>query len=41
MYIGASDLLPESHHNHPTRWTTFSTILGMATIAIAIHFAGA
>src|SRR6185295_15938030 len=28
-YIGASDLLPESHHAHPTKWTTFMTILGM------------
>lgn len=40
LYIGASDLLPESHHNHPTRWTTFATILGMTTICLAIHFAG-
>lgn len=40
LYIGASDLLPESHHAHPTRWTTFATVLGMAVIWIAVHFAG-
>lgn len=39
LYIGASDLLPESHHNHPTRWTTFATIVGMAVIYIAVRFA--
>jgi len=32
IYIGASDLLPESHHAHPKIWTTISTILGMALI---------
>lgn len=40
LYIGASDLLPESHHNHPTRWTTFATIIGMAVIFAAVRFAG-
>ncbi|MEN9621971.1 MAG: hypothetical protein RLZZ67_405 [Candidatus Parcubacteria bacterium] len=40
LYIGASDLLPESHHNHPTRWTTIATVLGMAVIYFAIRFAG-
>lgn len=40
LYIGASDLLPESHHRHPTFWTTFSTILGMAVLYIAIQLAG-
>jgi len=40
LYIGASDLLPESHHNHPTHWTTFATILGMAVIYAAVYFAG-
>lgn len=39
LYIGASDLLPESHHNHPTKWTTFATVCGMAVIYLAIHFA--
>jgi len=40
IYIGASDLLPESHHSHPTRWTTFATVLGMAVIYFAVHLAG-
>lgn len=39
LYIGASDLLPESHHEHPVRWTTVSTILGMALIYIVIQAA--
>ena len=40
LYIGASDLLPESHHKHPTYWTTIATALGMTTIYFAVHFAG-
>jgi ZIP family zinc transporter len=40
LYIGASDLLPESHHNHPTVWTTFATVLGIAVLYGAIHLAG-
>ncbi|MDD5720933.1 MAG: ZIP family metal transporter [Candidatus Pacebacteria bacterium] len=40
LYIGASDLLPESHHSHPTAWTTFSTILGVAVLFGAIKLAG-
>lgn len=39
LYIGASDLLPESHHAHPMRWTTVATIVGMVTIYIIIHLA--
>ncbi len=39
LYIGASDLLPESHHNHPTIWTTVLTIMGMTVIYLAISFA--
>ena len=39
LYIGASDLLPESHHEHPVRWTTFATVLGMATLYAVIRFA--
>jgi len=38
LYIGASDLLPESHHRHPTPWTTVSTILGLGIIYLAITF---
>ncbi len=40
LYIGASDLLPESHHGHPTAWTTFATVLGMAVLYTAIRLAG-
>jgi ZIP family zinc transporter len=40
LYISASDLIPESHHRHPTIWTTVTTILGMAVIFFAIHLAG-
>jgi zinc transporter ZupT len=39
LYIGASDLLPESHHNHPTVWTTVATVFGMAVIYGAISVA--
>ena len=40
LYIGASDLLPESHHNHPTYLTTVCTVLGIAVLYIAIKLAG-
>ena len=40
LYLGASDLLPESHHQHPTIWTTFMTVLGVAVLFLAIKFAG-
>ncbi len=40
LYIGAGDLLPESHHAHPTWWTTFATLGGMASIYCAVYFAG-
>jgi ZIP family zinc transporter len=40
LYIGASDLLPESHHGHPTFWTTFMTILGVLVLFVAIKLAG-
>ena len=39
LYIGASDLLPESHHKHPTKWTTFMTILGAAVLFFIIRIA--
>lgn len=39
IYIGASDLLPESHHNHPTIWTTIMTILGVGVLYTAIKIA--
>lgn len=40
LYIGASELLPESHHEHKTIWTTFSTVLGIAVLYFAIKLAG-
>lgn len=40
LYIGASDLLPESQHRFPSLWTTFMTILGIAIIYGAIRLAG-
>ncbi len=39
LYIGASDLLPESHHRHPTRWTTIATIIGMFVLYFVIQIA--
>jgi zinc transporter ZupT len=39
IYISASDLLPESYHDHPTSWTTAMTILGMATVYVAVNLA--
>lgn len=39
LYIGASDLIPESHHQHPTFWTTAMTLAGAAVLYVAIHFA--
>ena len=41
LYIGASDLLPESHHNHPTKWTTVVTVIGVVVLYVAIKLAGA
>lgn len=32
LYIGASELVPESHHHHPSRWTTIMTLAGMAAL---------
>lgn len=40
LYIGASDLLPESHHQHPTIWTTIATVIGAVVLYGAIHLAG-
>jgi len=39
IYISASDLLPESYHEHPTVWTTAMTILGMAVVYVAVNLA--
>lgn len=40
LYIGASDLVPESHHAHPTLWTTAMTVAGAAALFIALRLAG-
>lgn len=40
LYIGASDLIPESYHAHPTRWTTVMTIVGIGTMYAIIKLAG-
>lgn len=39
LYLGASDLLPESHHSHPTFWTTFASIVGMVVIYSVLQIA--
>ncbi len=39
LYIGASDLLPESHHGHPQVLTTVMTIVGVAVLFVAIRVA--
>jgi zinc transporter ZupT len=40
LYIGACELLPDSHHRNPHLITAIMTIVGAAIIYIAIHFAG-
>jgi len=40
IYLGASDLLPESHHRHPTLWTTVMTALGIGVLYLAVSLAG-
>ncbi len=40
LYIGASDLLPESHHRHPALLTTIMTLLGMAVLYAVVRLAG-
>ena len=37
LYIGASDLIPESQHAHPKFLTTFMTVLGAAILYLAIR----
>jgi zinc transporter ZupT len=41
LYIGASDLIPESYHAHPKRWTTVMTLVGIGTLYLVIRLAGA
>lgn len=40
LYIGASDLLPESQHAHPRFFTTMATLLGAATMYAAVRIVG-
>jgi zinc transporter ZupT len=40
LYIGASELVPESHQRHPHLWTSIATALGMAVIYAAVRLAG-
>lgn len=39
LYIGASDMVPESHHRHPTVWTTAMTVVGIVALYLAIQLA--
>jgi zinc transporter ZupT len=39
LYLGASDLLPESHHRHPKLFTGVMNIAGAAAIWVTVHFA--
>jgi ZIP family zinc transporter len=41
LYIGASDLLPESYHNHPSTWTTVATLAGIGVLYVLVRIAGA
>ncbi len=40
LYIGASELLPESHRRHPKPWTTVATVLGVLLIGLVVRLAG-
>ncbi|HVB20064.1 MAG TPA: ZIP family metal transporter [Candidatus Paceibacterota bacterium] len=39
LYIGASDLIPESYHSHPRHWTTIMTVVGIGTLYVIIRLA--
>ncbi len=39
LYIGASDLIPESYHSHPVRWTTIMTALGAGVLYLTVQLA--
>jgi ZIP family zinc transporter len=39
LYIGASDALPKSYHDHPTAGTTAMTILGLLAVYTAMRLA--
>lgn len=38
LYIGASDILPEAHHDHPSVRTLFMTVVGVALIFLVTRF---
>jgi len=40
LYIGASDLLPESRHAHPKLFTILATLCGAATLWLVTQIAG-
>jgi len=40
IYIGASELIPESYHSHPKLLTTLMTVFGIATLFLVVHFSG-
>ncbi|HUQ30197.1 MAG TPA: ZIP family metal transporter [Candidatus Paceibacterota bacterium] len=40
LYLGASDLVPESHHRHPRALTTLMTLLGAGVLYFVVQFAG-
>jgi zinc transporter ZupT len=40
LYIGASELLPDSHHRHPRAWTTIATLMGAALIYAVVTVSG-
>jgi zinc transporter ZupT len=39
LYIGASDLLPESFHTHAKKWTAVATLAGAATLYLVVRLA--
>jgi zinc transporter ZupT len=40
LYVGGSDLLPESHHAHPRLLTTIATVAGAACLYVVAQVAG-
>lgn len=40
LYLGASDLIPESHHGHPRAATTVMTLLGAGVLYAAVWLWG-
>jgi len=40
LYLGASDLVPESHAGHPRALTTFTTLLGAAVVYATVSYMG-